>query len=81
MNGDSFPHQPIYASHALCTNQLSPGGVSVWIWAGHYMHCNFGRVHPTLRVTPAMEAGVADHIWTIQEIVGLIDARWERSAA
>jgi hypothetical protein len=31
-----------------------------------------GRVHQTLRVTPAMEAGLADHVWTIEEIVALI---------
>jgi IS1 family transposase len=33
----------------------------------HYMHYNFCRVHKTLRVTPAMEAGIADHVWTIEE--------------
>ena len=32
----------------------------------------FGRVHQTLRVTPAMEAGVANHVWSIEEIVGLL---------
>jgi IS1 family transposase len=37
----------------------------------HYMHYNFGRVHKTLRVPPAMEAGVADHIWSLEEIVSL----------
>jgi IS1 family transposase len=37
----------------------------------HYMWYNFARVHKTLRVTPAMEAGIADHIWTIEEIVRL----------
>lgn len=37
----------------------------------HYMHYNFCRVHQTLRVTPAMEAGVTDHVWTIEEIVSL----------
>jgi hypothetical protein len=35
----------------------------------HYMHYNFCRVHQTLRVTPAMEAGVEDHIWTIEELI------------
>jgi hypothetical protein len=40
----------------------------------HYMHYNFGRVHKTLRVTPAMEAGVSDHIWTMEEIAALMDA-------
>ncbi len=38
----------------------------------HFMHYNFARVHQTLRVTPAMEAGIADHIWTLEEIVGLL---------
>jgi len=37
----------------------------------HFMNYNFARVHKSLRVTPAMEAGVTDHIWTIEEIVGL----------
>jgi hypothetical protein len=39
--------------------------------APHYMWYNFARVHKTLRVTPAMEAGIADHVWTIEEIVRL----------
>lgn len=37
----------------------------------HYMYYNFCRVHKTLRVTPAMEAGIADHVWTLEEIVNL----------
>jgi hypothetical protein len=37
----------------------------------HYMWYNFARVHKTLRVTPAVEAGIADHVWTIEEIVRL----------
>jgi len=40
----------------------------------HYMHYNFARVHKTLRVTPAMEAGIADHVWTVGEIVALLEA-------
>jgi hypothetical protein len=36
---------------------------------------NFARVHGTLRVTPAMEAGIADHVWSIEELVGLLDNR------
>lgn len=39
----------------------------------HYMYYNFAKVHQTLRVTPAMEAGVADHVWSIEEIVALLD--------
>ena len=37
----------------------------------HHMHYNFGRIHKTLRVTPAMEAGVRHHVWTLEEIAGL----------
>jgi IS1 family transposase len=37
----------------------------------HFMHYNFARVHKTLRVTPAMEAGVSNHIWSLEEIASL----------
>jgi len=37
----------------------------------HFMHYNFGRIHKTLRVTPAMEAGVSDHVWSLEEIAAL----------
>ncbi len=36
------------------------------------MHYNFCRIHKTLRVTPAMAAGVTDHLWEIEEIVSLM---------
>ena len=39
----------------------------------YFMYYNFARVHQTLRVTPAMEAGIADHVWGVEEIVGLLD--------
>jgi hypothetical protein len=38
----------------------------------YFMYHNFCRVHQTLRVTPAMEAGLSDHIWTLDELMGLI---------
>lgn len=38
----------------------------------YFMYYNFGRVHQTLRVTPAMAAGISDHVWSIEEIVGLL---------
>ena len=37
----------------------------------HFMWYNFGRVHKSLRVTPAMAAGVSDHVWSLAEIVEL----------
>jgi hypothetical protein len=33
---------------------------------------NFVRIHQTLRVTPAMEAGISNHVWSLEEIVGLL---------
>jgi IS1 family transposase len=45
----------------------------LWAISLHYMHYNFCRVHQTLRVTPAMEAGVANHIWSLEEVAKLLD--------
>lgn len=39
----------------------------------HFMHYNFCRIHQTLRVTPAMEAKVTDHVWSIEEVIGLFE--------
>lgn len=38
----------------------------------YYMHYNFARIHKTLRCTPAMEDGISDHVWNIEEIVALL---------
>jgi hypothetical protein len=38
----------------------------------HFMHYNFGRIHKTLRVTPAMAAGISDHVWSMEEICNLV---------
>lgn len=37
----------------------------------HFMYYNFGRIHKTLRITPAMAAGVAQHVWSLEEIAQL----------
>jgi hypothetical protein len=39
------------------------------IW---FMYYNFCRVHQTLRVTSAMESGISNHVWTIEELCGLL---------
>lgn len=41
----------------------------------HFAHYNFCRVHKTLRVTPAMEAGLSDHIWSLEELIDRLDRR------
>jgi hypothetical protein len=40
----------------------------------HYGYYNFVKVHKTIRCTPAMEAGVANSAWTVQDLVGMADA-------
>jgi hypothetical protein len=45
----------------------------VYHLALHYMHYNFSRIHKTLRVTPAMEAGVSNYLWSSEEIAALMD--------
>jgi hypothetical protein len=39
------------------------------------MNYNFCRIHQMLRVMPAMEAGIADHVWSLEELAALTDAR------
>jgi hypothetical protein len=39
----------------------------------YFMCYNFTRIHQTLRVTPAMEAGISDHVWSLEEVVALLD--------
>jgi hypothetical protein len=42
---------------------------------------NFCRVHQTLRVTPAMEAQLTDHVWSLQELVGLLEQQAGKAVA
>ena len=46
----------------------------IYTVALHFMYYNFVRVHQTLKVTPAMEAGLTDRLWDIADLVALIDA-------
>jgi hypothetical protein len=54
---NAFPKKAETLSHAV---------------ALHFMHYNFVRVHQTLRLTPAMVAGVTDRLWEVREIVALL---------
>jgi IS1 family transposase len=54
--------------------RLTNGFSKKWenLWAAlclHFAYYSFCRIHKTLRVTPAMEAGIADHVWTISELL------------
>jgi len=40
----------------------------------YMMYYNYGRKHATLGTTPAVKAGITDHIWSVEEIVGVLEA-------
>jgi hypothetical protein len=40
----------------------------------HYMHYNFCRIHKTLKIAPAMAAGVTDRVWDMTDVAALIAA-------
>ncbi|MGA9062570.1 MAG: IS1 family transposase [Terracidiphilus sp.] len=47
----------------------------------HFMHYNFCRVHKSLGTTPAVKAGLADHVWSLEELAGLLDEKVVTRAA
>jgi hypothetical protein len=47
----------------------------------HYMHYYFCRIHKTLRVTPAMEAGITDRVWSSEDIALLLEAATKKKSA
>lgn len=44
----------------------------------HFMYYNFVRIHQTLRITPAMAAGVTDRVWELADIVKLLDEKSDK---
>jgi IS1 family transposase len=46
----------------------------------HFAYYNWCKIHQSLRVTPAMEAGLSDHVWTLEQLVGLLDTPVTKSA-
>jgi hypothetical protein len=47
----------------------------------HFMYYNFCRIHTSLRVTPAMEAGVTDTLWSLEDVARLADgSNWPTTA-
>jgi len=47
----------------------------------HFVHYNFCRIHKTLRVTPAMAAGLSFHVWNLEDVVSLLERRESETAA
>lgn len=52
------------------SKKLENHAAAVALW---FMYYNFCRIHQTLRVTPAMEAGLVDHVWNLDELIGLLE--------
>jgi hypothetical protein len=48
--------------------EIAKGGATCPV-ALHFAYYNFCRAPPSLRITPAMEAGLVDHVWTITELI------------
>jgi hypothetical protein len=46
----------------------------------HFLHYNFCRIHQTRRITPAMAAGLSDHVWSTEELIGLLDQAEKKAA-
>jgi hypothetical protein len=46
--------------------------------AMYFLYYNFVRIHKTLKMSPAMAAGVTNKLWNVEDILGLLDARDER---
>lgn len=52
------------------TNAFSKKWENLWAaYCLHFAYYNFCRLHKTIRVTPAMEAGIADHVWELSELL------------
>jgi hypothetical protein len=47
----------------------------MWMVAIYAVYYNWIKIHKTLRVTPAMEAGIADHVWKLEEVALLLQAK------
>jgi IS1 family transposase len=47
----------------------------------NYMHYNFCRIHQSLRVTSAMQARITDHVWSLEELISLLDRKVATAAA
>jgi hypothetical protein len=65
---------------ARLTNGFSKVENHMATTALYFAHCNFCRVHQTLRVTPAMVARLRDHVWSLEELVSLLDRRSAEAA-
>jgi hypothetical protein len=59
---------PLLITNAF-SKKVENHAAAVALW---FMYYNFCRIHQTLRVSPAMEAGLTNHVWTIEELISLM---------
>lgn len=59
---------------------LTCSTIAVLVLLMRSMHHNFCQIPKSLRVTPAMEAGLKDHVWSLEELVALLGSRNEAAA-
>ena len=67
---DADVHASVHPATNAFSNKVENHAAAI---ALYFMYYNFGRIHQTLRVTPAREAGVANHVWSVEEIVTLLN--------
>ena len=66
---DENEHSSVHSAHKCILKKIENHAAAVALWFVYY---NFCRVHTTLRVTPAMAASISNHVWTIDELCGLL---------
>lgn len=71
--GDTWTWTAPDAQFTLLTNAFSKKVENHDAVALHFIHYNFCRIHSTLRVTPAMVAGIADHVLSLDEVISLTE--------
>jgi hypothetical protein len=60
----------------LCADSVRAAHQPLQAGALHFLYYNFVRIHKTLKVTPAMAAGVTDRLWEVADMVSVLEA-WE----
>lgn len=63
-------HAPLHPAHERAQQEARNLMCAVALHCAYY---NFVRVHSTIKTTPAVAAGVADHVWTLPELIGLLE--------
>jgi hypothetical protein len=69
---DADAHAPLYSFNQRFSKKIENHVAAISL---HFMYYNFVRIHQTLRVTPAMAAGVTDRVWDVADILKLLEEK------